>query len=138
MVRVMARQDPTMVRPARPVGQTLPRHRPARNPRSRPPARRPRKAETDMHNLTSRHSTGSRVQRSLASQLATQAGAARRNTARGYGARLAVGLLVVAAGALVAPGARAQQAPPPVNPAHDAPSPADLEPGVNTSVTPPP
>jgi hypothetical protein len=91
-----------------------------------------------MRNLTSQSSTGLRVRGSLASPLAAPAGEARRNPARGYGAWLAVGLLVVAPGALVAPGAWAQQAPSPANPAHDAPSPADLEPGVNTSVTPPP
>jgi hypothetical protein len=46
--------------------------------------------------------------------------------------------LLIAAGPLVAPRAHAQQTPPPANPAHDSPSPADLEPGVNTSATPPP
>jgi hypothetical protein len=45
--------------------------------------------------------------------------------------------LLVAAGALVAPCAWGQQTPP-ANPAHDSPSPADLEPGVNTSAPPPP
>jgi hypothetical protein len=47
-------------------------------------------------------------------------------------------LLLFAAGALLPPRAHAQQTPPPANPAHDAPSPADLEPGVNTSATSPP
>jgi hypothetical protein len=90
-----------------------------------------------MRNLTSQHSTGLRVQRSLALRPCTQVGvAARRNPARSYGAWLAIGLLVVTPGALVAPAALAQQPQP--NPAHDAPSPADLEPGVNTSATPPP
>jgi hypothetical protein len=85
-----------------------------------------------MRNLTSRHSMGLSPQDSLASQPAIQVGAVRRHPARGYGLWLAVGLLVVA------PGVWAQPAPSPRNPAHDAPSPADLEPGVNTSVTPPP
>ena len=45
--------------------------------------------------------------------------------------------LLLSAGALVAPQAWGQQAPP-ANPSHDSPSPADLEPGVNTSAPPPP
>jgi hypothetical protein len=48
-----------------------------------------------------------------------------------YGRWAAIGLLVVA------PCAWAQQSPPPAGPSHEAPSPADLEPGVNTSATPP-
>jgi hypothetical protein len=47
-----------------------------------------------------------------------------------------VASLLLAAGALIALPAWGQQAPP-ANPAHDAPSPADLEPGVNTSAPPP-
>ncbi len=50
---------------------------------------------------------------------------------------LVLGLLLAAA-ALVAPRAQAQQTPPPASPGHDSPSPADLEPGVNTSAPPPP
>jgi hypothetical protein len=50
----------------------------------------------------------------------------------GYAQWIAVGLLVAA------PCAWAQQNPPPVAPAHDAPRPDELEPGVNTSATPPP
>jgi hypothetical protein len=45
-------------------------------------------------------------------------------------------LLLVAALLVVAPFGWAQQTPPPA-PSHDAPSPADLEPGVNTSAPPP-
>ena len=93
-----------------------------------------------MRNLTSKQRTRSRVQRSLAP--ASHVDTIRCNRASGYGAWVAVGLFVVAPGALVAPSAWAQQTPPPANPApnpaHDAPSPADLEPGVNTSATPPP
>jgi cytoskeletal protein RodZ len=55
-----------------------------------------------------------------------------RSLTRGYrGALFAAALLVVAPGVW----AQAQKAP---APAHDAPSPADLEPGVNTSAPPPP
>jgi hypothetical protein len=61
---------------------------------------------------------------------ASPQGVAARRRSSGYGRWVAVGLLVVA------PSVWAQQTPPP-NPAHDAPSPADLEPGVNTSATPP-
>jgi len=45
-------------------------------------------------------------------------------------------LLLVTALLVVAPCGWAQQTPP-ANPSHDAPSPADLEPGVNTSAPPP-
>ena len=45
--------------------------------------------------------------------------------------------LIAAALLVVAPGVWAQAQKPPA-PAHDAPSPADLEPGVNTSAPPPP
>jgi hypothetical protein len=58
------------------------------------------------------------------------AGAGWRESA-GFGRWVALGLLVVA------PCVWAQQAPPPPAPAHDAPRPEDLEPGVNTSATPP-
>jgi outer membrane biosynthesis protein TonB len=47
-----------------------------------------------------------------------------------------VASLLLATGALVAPHAWGQQAPA-GNPSHDSPSPADLEPGVNTSAPPP-
>jgi hypothetical protein len=51
---------------------------------------------------------------------------------RGYAQWVAVGLLVAA------PCAWAQQSSPPPAPAHDALRPDELEPGVNTSATPPP
>ncbi len=85
-----------------------------------------------MRNLTSRDSqsphpiyTGSVARPALA-----------RRSPGGHGAWLAAGLLIVASAGLVAPRAWAQQSPA-TNPGHDAPSPADLEPGVNTSATPP-
>jgi hypothetical protein len=63
--------------------------------------------------------------------IVSQAGVANagRRWASGYGRWAVMGLLVVA------PCVWAQQGPP--APSHDAPSPADLEPGVNTSATPP-
>ena len=63
-------------------------------------------------------------------QVAPAAAGRRRSTP--YGAWVAASLLVVA------PCVLAQQATPPPAPARNAPPPEDLEPGVNTSATPPP
>ena len=82
-----------------------------------------------MRKLTSLHS--------MTPQAGGQAATLRHRFAVRRGVRLAFGLLVVASGALVVPYARAQQTPP-ASPSHNSPSPADLEPGVNTSAPPPP
>lgn len=88
--------------------------------------------------VTSRNSTLSRA--AVVGAARQQCAGARRSTrwrsnrwrAVGYVRWVAIGLLVAT------PCSWAQQGPPPPGPAHDAPRPDELEPGVNTSVTPAP